>query len=178
MAPQTAHDEPWSEPPPQAASRPPTRHTAASRHRKSPRTRRGRDASEHARRDRAPLGEGALQHAAHHRAQLQENANIDPNHVARVHEQRALGLPADAEQWLTGPLSETKARKSGACSRRRKRAALRRGESEEKGRCKDVMGSATYLPLDDGRPRGWKKRGFKRLRGACPVESMQVFSSS
>ena len=66
--------------------------------RKSPRTRPGRDASEHARRDRAPLGERAVQHAAHHRAQLEENANIDPNHEVRVHEQRALGLPADAEQ--------------------------------------------------------------------------------
>ena len=178
MAPQTAHDEPWSEPPPQGASRPPTRHTAASRRRKSPRTRPGRDASEHARRDRAPLGESAVQHAAHHRAQLEGNANTDPNHVVRVHEQRALGLPADAEQWLTGPLSETKARKSGACSRRRKGAALRRGGLEEQGRCKDVIGSAPYLPLDEGQLRGWKKRVFKRLRGACPVEAKQDFSSS
>ena len=114
----------------------------------------GRDGlpREHARCDHAPLGERVILRTAHCHAQLEENASTDPNHVVRVHEQRALGLPADAEQWLTGPLSETKARKSGACSRRRKGAALRRGGSKDKGRCKDVNGSATYLPLDDGRP--------------------------
>ena len=148
----TAHETSYPGPPPQGASRPPTRHTAASRHRKSPRTRPGRDTSEHARRDRAPLGESAVQHAAHHRAQLEGNANTDPNHVVRVHEQRALGLPADAEQWLTGPLSETKARKSGACSCCRQGAAPRRGNSKEKSRCKKVPRLATYLPLEEGRP--------------------------
>ena len=119
-----------------------------SRRRKRPR----RVAREHARCDHAPLGERVILRTAHCHAQLKENASTDPNHVVRVHEQRALGLPADAEQWLTGPLSETKARKSGACLCCRQGAALRRGGSKDKGRFKDVNGSATYLPLDDGRP--------------------------
>ena len=88
----------------------------------------------------------------HCHAHLCSYATIDPSHEVRVHAQRALGLPGDAEQGAHRTVVRDESRNSGACSCCRREATLRRGGLEEKATFSNVQGSATHLPPDDGQP--------------------------
>ena len=71
----------------------------------------------------------------HCHAHLCSYATIDPSHEVRVHAQRALGLPGDAEQGAHRTVVRDEARILGACSRCRHGAALHREHSKEIARC-------------------------------------------